>query len=77
MGNLLAEARKKSETWKNSVTCESHKQKMRETSFKAKKVSYYDVIYSSIRQAALANDITPSCLRTLILKGTNNNIFFC
>lgn len=78
MAQKLSDARKKSETWKKSVSSESSRFAKRKNSPKSKKIFVDGIIYDSIREASKKTKYSYFHLRK-ILNGTdtNDNIFYC
>jgi len=77
ISQLMAEGRKNSEKWKQSVTSEEYKIKKTLTDPRSKKVSVNGVIYNSIREASKKANINYSKLRNILISNIDNNIFFC
>lgn len=77
ISELMAEGRKNSEKWKQSVTSEEYKIKKTLSDPRSKKVSINGVIYNSIREASKKTNINYSKLRNILISNVNNNIFFC
>lgn len=77
ISQLMAEGRKKSQEWKNSVTSEEYKIKKTLSDPRSKKVSVDGIVYNSIREASKKTNINYSKLRNVLISNINNNIFFC
>jgi len=77
ISQLMAEGRKNSEKWKQSVTSEEYKIKKTLADPRSKKVSVNGVIYNSIREASKKANINYSKLRNILISNIDNNIFFC
>lgn len=77
ISQLMAEGRKNSEKWKQSVTSEEYKIKKTLSDPRSKKVSINGVIYNSIREASKKTNINYSKLRNILISNINNDIFFC
>jgi len=77
ISQLMAEGRKKSQEWKNSVTSEEYKIKKTLSDPRSKKVSVDGIVYNSIREASKKTNINYSKLRNILISNINNNIFFC
>jgi hypothetical protein len=67
MANILSSARKKSETWKNSVTSEYYRNKKRDADPRRKKIVIDGIEYPSIRKAAKETPYNYSQLRKMVL----------
>jgi|DEB0MinimDraft_10_1074344.scaffolds.fasta_scaffold11518_2 hypothetical protein len=77
MSQLMAEGRKKSQEWKNSVTSEEYKIKKTLADPRSKKVSINGTVYNSIREASKKSKINYSKLRNMLISNIDDNIFFC
>ena len=77
MSQLMAEGRKKSQEWKNSVTSEEYKIKKTLADPRSKKVSINGIVYNSIREASKKSKINYSKLRNMLISNIDDNIFFC
>lgn len=77
ISQLMAEGRKKSQEWKNSVTSEEYKIKKTLSDPRSKKVSVDGIVYNSIREASKKTNTNYSKLRNVLISNINNNIFFC
>lgn len=77
MKEKLSLARKRSETWKSSVSSPECVKKKRLSSSKSKKVSVNGVVYDSIRHAAKETSYSYNRLRNILMSNVDNNIFFC
>lgn len=77
LGELLSNARKSSQKWKDSVSSEEYKQKKRILDPRSKKVSINGVVYDSIRHAAKLTKTPYSRIRRTLNSDANNDIFFC
>jgi len=77
MAEKLAEGRRSSEKWKQSVSSEEYKLKKVLADPRSKKVCINGIIYNSIREASRNAKINYSKLRTILLTNIDNNIFFC
>jgi tyrosyl-tRNA synthetase len=77
MSKLLAEGRKNSKKWKESVTSEDYKLKKTLADPRSKKVSVNGIIYNSIREASKKTNINYSKLRGILISNIDNDIFFC
>lgn len=77
ISQLMAEGRKNSEKWKQSVTSEEYKIKKTLADPRSKKVSVNGAIYNSIREASKKANINYSKLRNILISNIDNNIFFC
>lgn len=77
MSQLMAEGRKNSEKWKQSVTSEEYKIKKILSDPRSKKVSVNGIIYNSIREASKKTNINYSKLRNILISNIDDNIFFC
>lgn len=77
LSELMAEGRKKSDKWKESVTSEEYKLKKTLADPRSKKVSVNGVVYNSIREASKKTNINYSKLRNILISNIDNNIFFC
>ena len=76
MSQLMAEGRKNSEKWKQSVTSEEYKIKKTLSDPRSKKVSVNGIIYNSIREASKKTNINYSKLRNILISNIDDNIFF-
>jgi len=77
MSQLMAEGRKNSEKWKESVTSENYKLKKTLADPRSKKVSINGIVYNSIREASKKSKINYSKLRNMLISNIDDNIFFC
>jgi hypothetical protein len=76
MSQKMAEGRKNSEKWKESVTSESYKLKKTLADPRSKKVSINGIVYNSIREASKKTNTNYSKLRNMLISNIDNNIFF-
>lgn len=77
MSQLMAEGRKKSKRWKQSVTSDDYKLKKTLSDPRSKKVSINGIVYNSIREASKKSKINYSKLRNMLISNIDDNIFFC
>jgi len=77
ISQLMAEGRKNSTKWRESVTSEDYKFKKTLADPRSKKVSIDGTIYNSIREASKKANINYSKLRNILISNIDNNIFFC
>lgn len=77
MSLKMAEGRRNSKKWKESVTSESYKLKKTLADPRSKKVSINGIVYNSIREASKKTNINYSKLRNILTSNIDENIFFC
>ncbi len=77
ISQLMAEGRKNSEKWKQSVTSEEYRVKKTLSDPRSKKISVNGVIYNSIREASKKTNINYSKLRNILISNIDDHIFFC
>ena len=77
MGEVLAEARKKSSIWKTSVTTDESREKRRNNSPKSRKIVIDGIEYASIRQASKETNLSYETVRRMALnenRGTDKQV---
>lgn len=77
MSSKLAEGRRKSLIWRDSVTSDEYKRKKTLADPRSKRVSVNGIIYNSIREASKNENLNYSKLRNLLITNVDDNIFFC
>jgi len=77
ISQLMAEGRKNSEKWKQSVTSEEYRVKKTLSDPRSKKISVNGVIYNSIRESSKKTNINYSKLRNILISNIDDHIFFC